>query len=180
MRRLCSSLLNTMVKKPLRFVLIGILAASVVRAASQAPAVLPPKPATKTAVPMKVAIPNTKTAAAPLAPAKTPSPYQLYTYYADRYRDPFIPLTGGMYMDQGTDRPPQISALLLKGIIQDTKGRMALLTSGASSYILRGGRLYDGRNHLMKGISGVIKSNTVVLMGSDRTVKELKVVDTTL
>ena len=52
---------------------------------------------------------------------------------------------------------------------------MALLTSGVSSYILRGGRLYDGRNHLMKGISGVIKPNSVVLMGSDRTVRELKV-----
>ena len=101
--------------------------------------------------------------------------YTTYTYYGDRYRDPFVALNGDYRNDQGADRPPQISSLLLKGIIQDDKGRVALLTSGVSSYILRGGRLYDGRNHLMKGISGVIKTNSVMLMGSDRTVKELKV-----
>ena len=109
------------------------------------------------------------------APANTVREYQLYTYYGDRYRDPFIALNGEYRSEQGADRPPQISSLLLKGIIQDARGRIALLTSGVSSYILRGGRIYDGRNHLMKGISGVIKPNSVVLMGSDRTVKELKV-----
>jgi hypothetical protein len=108
--------------------------------------------------------------------ANKPAPeYTTYTYYGDRYRDPFVALNGDYRNDQGADRPPQISSLLLKGIIQDAKGRVALLTSGVSSYILRGGRLYDGRNHMMKGISGIIKNNSVVLMGSDRTVKELKV-----
>ena len=105
----------------------------------------------------------------------TPS-YELYTYYGDRFRDPFIPLVGSeARTDLTSDRPPQIGSLLLKGIIQDAKGRLALLTSGVSSYILRGGRLYDGRNHLMKGISGVIKTNSVILIGSDHTVRELKV-----
>jgi hypothetical protein len=113
--------------------------------------------------------------AIPAANQAPPPAYSQYTYYGDRYRDPFIPLTGEFRGDQGADRPPQVSSLLLKGIMQDAKGRIALLTSGISSYILRGGRLYDGRNHLMKGISGVIKTNSVVLMGSDRTVKELKV-----
>jgi hypothetical protein len=106
---------------------------------------------------------------------KSAPEYTSYTYYGDRYRDPFVALNGDYRNDQGADRPPQISSLLLKGIIQDAKGRVALLTSGVSSYILRGGRLYDGRNHMMKGISGIIKNNSVVLMGSDRTVKELKV-----
>src|SRR5437879_4861298 len=69
-------------------------------------------------------------------PPKPVPAYQLYSYYGDRYRDPFIALTGEYRSDQGTDRPPQISTLLLKGIIQDEKGRVALLTSGASSYIL--------------------------------------------
>ncbi len=116
-----------------------------------------------------------KVEAAAQTPAKPLAEYQTYTYYGDRYRDPFIALNGDYRNDQGADRPPQISTLLLKGIVQDDKGRVALLTSGISSYILRGGRLYDGRNHVMKGISGVIKMNSVVLMGSDRTVKELKV-----
>jgi hypothetical protein len=111
-------------------------------------------------------------------PAKPVPAYQLYSYYGDRYRDPFISLTGEAHVDQGADHPPQITSLLLKGIIQDSRGRVALLTSGASSYILRGGRLYDGRNHLMKGISGIVKMNTVILMGSDRTVRELHVTAT--
>jgi hypothetical protein len=137
-----------------------------------------PAPVTVAALPAKPPVSNTAAATnlapAPPPPADAPS-YTVYTYYGDRYRDPFIPLTGEFRNDQGSDQPPQISSLLLKGIIQDAGSRMALLTSGVSSYILRGGRLYDGRNHMMKGISGVIKTDSVVLMGSDRTIKELKV-----
>ena len=139
--------------------LIGVLFLAGWPAVSATPAI---KPVLQIAPPTSV------------ANAAVPS-YKTYTYYGDRYRDPFIPLTGITSMDQTTDRPPQISSLLLKGIIQDAKGRMALLTSGVSSYILKGGRLYDGRNHMMKGISGVIKSSSVILIGSDRTVRELKV-----
>ena len=64
---------------------------------------------------------------------------------------------------------------MLKGIVQDARGRMALLTSGVSSYILRGGRLYDVRNRMVKKISGVIKAESVILIGSDRTVRELRI-----
>ena len=106
------------------------------------------------------------------APAPT---YKSYTYFGDRYRDPFIPLTGDLRGDQSLlDRPPQVASLLLKGIVQDAKGRMALLVSGVSSYILKGGRLYDGRNRMVKKIAGVIKTDSVVIIGSDRTVRELK------
>ena len=101
--------------------------------------------------------------------------YKSYVYYGDRYRDPFIALNGDMRGDQSAlDRPPQIASLVLKGIVQDAKGRMALLTSGVSSYILKGGRLYDGRNRMVKKIAGVIKTESVVLIGADRTVRELK------
>ena len=52
--------------------------------------------------------------------------------------DPFIPLNGDMRNDQeALDRPPQIASMALKGIVQDAKGRMALLTSGMNSYILK-------------------------------------------
>jgi hypothetical protein len=108
------------------------------------------------------------------APAATPS-YKEYTYYGDRYRDPFIPLNGDIRTDQSAlDRPPQVSSLALKGIVQDARGRMALLTSGVNSYILKGGRLYDGRNRMVKKIAGVIKTESVVIIGADRTVVELK------
>lgn len=107
--------------------------------------------------------------AAPTPAAAEPS-YMSYHYEGDRYRDPFIPLNGTNY--DATDRSIQISGLILKGILQDTRGRVAVLSSGVSSYILRAGRLYDGRNRPMKGVSGVIKAQSVVLIGSDRTVKE--------
>ena len=116
--------------------------------------------------------PNASLTSAPAAPAPA---YLLYKYYGDRYRDPFVPLIGEARPDQFADHPPQVASLSLKGIVQDSKGRMALLTSGVSSYILRGGRLYDGRNHVIKGISGVIKSNSVILIGADHTVRELRV-----
>jgi hypothetical protein len=110
------------------------------------------------------------TATAPSAPS-----YKNYTYYGDRYRDPFIPLNGDIRTDQNAlDRPPPLSSLALKGIVQDAKGRMALLTSGVNSYILRGGRLYDSRNKMVKKIAGVIKTDSVVIIGSDKTVRELK------
>ena len=72
------------------------------------------------------------------------------------------------------ERPPQIASLMLKGIVQDARGRMALLTSGVNSYILKGGRLYDGRNRMVKKIAGVIKTESVVLIGADRTVREIR------
>jgi len=145
------------------------------QAASQTPPFPGNSPTPMTAsLPMKPALPGNKLD--PATAIKSVPAYQLYTYYGDRYRDPFIPLEGSeVRSDLTSDRPPQIASLQLKGIIQDTKGRIALLTSGVSSYVLRGGRLYDGRNHMMKGISGVIKTNSVILIGSDRTVRELKV-----
>jgi len=121
--------------------------------------------------------------AAGVAEKSSPKPaqpaYKSYTYYGERYRDPFIPLIGDG-RGSGDDRPPQIQSLVLKGIVQDSRGRMALLTSGISSFILRGGRLYDVRNKMVKKISGVIKAESVVLIGSDRTVRELRLAKPTL
>jgi hypothetical protein len=120
---------------------------------------------------LQVQAPTTAASAA----SSTSSPYKSYIYYADRYRDPFIPLNGDFHADQSAlDRPPQVASLMLKGIVQDSKGRMALLTSGVNSYILKGGRLYDGRNRMIKKIAGVIKTESVVLIGADRTVREIK------
>jgi hypothetical protein len=126
-----------------------------------------------------VAATGVQVQAAPMAKASAPTAeetsYKNYTYYGDRYRDPFIPLNGDIRTDQSAlDRPPQIASLSLKGIVQDAKGRMALLTSGLNSYILKGGRLYDGRNRMVKKIAGVIKTESVVLIGADRTVREIR------
>jgi len=114
------------------------------------------------------------TAAQPVTTPSSPS-YKNYTYFGDRYRDPFIPLNGDVRTDQDAlDRPPPLASLVLKGIVQDAKGRMALLSGGVNSYILRGGRLYDSRNKMVKKVAGVIKTDSVVIIGADRTVRELK------
>jgi len=117
-----------------------------------------------------------QTPGAKVASTAAPVPfYKNYTYYGDRYRDPFVPLNGEFRTDQSSmERPPQVTALMLKGIVQDSRGRMALLTSGINSYILKGGRLYDGRNRMVKKIAGVIKTESVVLIGADRTVREIR------
>jgi hypothetical protein len=118
---------------------------------------------------------NMAAASTSAASIESQASYKNYTYIGDRYRDPFIPLNGDIRSDQqALERPPQIASLMLKGIVQDAKGRMALLTSGVSSYILKGGRLYDGRNKMVKKMAGVIKTDSVVIIGADRTVRELK------
>jgi hypothetical protein len=119
---------------------------------------------------------QTQAASAKTPALKTTDPsYKTYTYFGDRYRDPFISLLGDIRSEQSVlDRPPQVASLVLKGIVQDAKGRMALLTSGVNSYILKGGRLYDGRNRMVKKVAGVIKTESVVIIGADRTVRELK------
>src|SRR4051812_44604767 len=71
---------------------------------------------------------GTLSATPPANPGISTTPmhsYRTYTYYGDRYRDPFIPLNGDFRTDQSVlDRPPQVAALSLKGIVQDAKGRM--------------------------------------------------------
>jgi hypothetical protein len=130
-------------------------------------------PATTPTTVLQLQATGAQPAATATATAESAS-YKNYTYYADRFRDPFIPLTGEFRSDQSLDHPPQIASLMLKGIVQDTRGRMALLTSGVNSYILKGGRLYDGRNRMIKKIAGVIKTESVVLIGADRTVREIR------
>lgn len=130
-------------------------------------AAAPPAPVTSPAA-------TTATNAVTTAPAAPKPAYMSYTFYADRYRDPFVPLLGENRGDSGVEAQVQIASLQLKGIVSDVNGRMALLTSGVSSFILRGGRLYDGRNRMVKKVSGVIKAESVVLIGADRTVRELR------
>lgn len=136
-----------------------------VTVASLTPGVNPPL-ATRTPASNTAVVPDTQ-------PVEAPS-YTTYNYYGEKYRDPFVPLIGESRSDQLSDRPPAIASLMLKGIVQDNNGRLALLTSGISSYILRGGRLYDGRNKMVKGLSGVIKTDSVVIIGSDRTIREIR------
>jgi Tfp pilus assembly protein PilP len=100
----------------------------------------------------------------------------VYRYSGDRYRDPFIPLAGqGAYFSENEESAiPNIASLTLKGIIGEGKTKIALISGAGSTYILKGGRLYDNRQRQIKGITGAIKTDSVIMIAPDKTVKELK------
>lgn len=116
----------------------------------------------------------------PLAPT-TPAPAaqdlrETFAYHGDRYRDPFIPLTGEGVPVTASEEvvTPNIGTLALKGIFNDGKIKMALISGGNISYVLKGSMLYDNRQRLVKGVSGVIKNDSVILIAPDKTTKELR------
>lgn len=99
-----------------------------------------------------------------------------YVYGGDRFRDPFVSIAGGAAQSAGADelRTPNVGALTLKGIFNDGKQPIAIVSGGAISYTLKGSRLYDNRNRLIKGITGVVRKDSVLLIAPDKTTKELK------
>jgi len=100
-------------------------------------------------------------------------------------RDPLIPST--VYGDsKGGGKPaPAASAvsaatftvygLALTGIMEDSRGRQALLrdTATGSLYTLKGGRLTDSRKKVVPGVSGVVNSRQVILMTEDKKIHQL-------
>lgn len=102
-----------------------------------------------------------------------------YIYPLAHKRDPFVPLIGGSVDDRKTvasltDRKGEFTKLELKGIIKDKKGKMALIASlHGESYTLKTGKIYDKRNRIVTGVSGVIKEESVVLYSPNRTILEL-------
>jgi hypothetical protein len=115
------------------------------------------------------------------APKQPPAVYQkkeepVYYYTGDSYRDPFIPLVGqGAYFSESDEMSvPSITSLTLKGIIGEGKTKIALISGAGATYILKDSRLYDNRQRQIKGITGAIKIDSVVIIAPDKTVKELK------
>lgn len=107
-------------------------------------------------------------------PKKLEFPKYFYPYLDER--DPFAPLLAG----SGTGRPGSMTLmqnfgnLELKGILRDRGGKVAIIgTSSGENFVLKSGRIYDQRNHIVTGVTGIIKEGSVVLITSNRTVKEL-------
>lgn len=131
------------------------------------------KSKSKRDIPPPPSIPNPVSMSSSSGSPEVPS-YQKYAYAAGRWRDPFIPLVGSTTLGARVPtRPPNINMLFLKGVMKDNATRLALLSTGSASYILKGGRLYDVLGRKVPGISGVVRENSVVLM-SGGTVRELK------
>ena len=110
----------------------------------------------------------------PASKEKTETPR--YIYHGDRYRDPFIPLNGNSVITTSSSEGvavPNIGTLTLKGILDDGKQKLAIIQGGGITYILRGSYLYDNRQRLIRGITGFIKKESVVMIAPDKTTKEL-------
>ncbi len=116
-------------------------------------------------------------AAETLAEEKAEPPKYFYPFAAKR--DPFAPLVG---ITSGTNDPAsgkglakgELSNLELKGIMLDRKGKVAYIASTTGEvFFLRSGRIYDKKNRVVAGVSGIIKENSVVLISQNRTMTEL-------
>ena len=106
-------------------------------------------------------------------------------------RDPLVPAT--VFGDQkGTGAPKAkggaaaekaqavekgtftVYALTLTGIMEDSRGREALLRDAAGAvYTLKAGRLTDAKKKPVPGVSGVVKGKQVILMTEDKKVHHL-------
>jgi hypothetical protein len=98
------------------------------------------------------------------------STYTVATLYTgDRVRDPFMPPSiGGVKRPAGS--PVDIHAVQLRGIMKDDAADYAIFTTDfGTTLILRNGRLYDDRNHIVPNITGRIKPKQkwVELMTTD-------------
>ena len=117
-----------------------------------------------------------------VAPPITPEPKKpeppKYVYPFLQQRDPFVPLIGApaATAPSGTPSIESFSNLELRGILQDRRGKIALISStDGESYVLRSGRVYDRRNRMISGVQGIIKENSVVLISKNKTVRELTI-----
>jgi Tfp pilus assembly protein PilP len=99
-----------------------------------------------------------------------------YVYHGDRFKDPFIAISAASAPSMLSDDVPvpTLGALVLKGIIDDGKQATAIISAGGITYVLKGRRLYDNRQRLVKGITGVIGADSVLMIGNDKSTKELK------
>ncbi len=101
-----------------------------------------------------------------------------YEYKGGKYRNPCLSLTVKGVAIEGIVEmtAANLSTLTLRGIIKDSqKKRLALIddVSGAS-YIVKDKKLINQRGRRVKGVVGIVKEKSVVLMTSDKGIKELK------
>ena len=97
-----------------------------------------------------------------------------FHYRGDRFRDPFTPITSDLSYRSSSIVVPNINDLILHGIVRDGNQSIAILKSGNCSYTLLNGRVYDSMQRLIKGMSGVIKTESVVVYGRDGASREIK------
>ena len=103
-------------------------------------------------------------------------------YKAGHLRDPFVSLSGSgggvaLWQPDAGETPPDISTLVLKGILQGKKERWALVADEAtgSSFVVNAqGRLTNQKGKEVPGIAAVIQAKSVILMTQNKMVREIK------
>jgi hypothetical protein len=106
---------------------------------------------------------------------------EVYVYNAPS-RDPFVPLTGAAASaDMGGAGADAVagafnpSSVELKGIIRTRTGRWAVLSgSSGERYVVENGKIRDAKKKAVEGFVGIIKEKTLVLIGPNNQVTELK------
>jgi len=93
----------------------------------------------------------------------TVSDKKKYVYGGLSFRDPFLPSKGERLARArlGLTKEaviPSLGSLSLKGIVEDSKDKIALFTSPYGSYMFVNGKLYDSQNRLVKGVTGKLVS----------------------
>ncbi len=121
--------------------------------------------------------------ATPVTPSTAPASSTedpVYVYNASS-RDPFIPLSGGPAAEVGTSSPEKEAGAFnptsveLKGIIRTLTGRWAILAgNGGERYVVENGKLLDPKKKAVEGYVGIIKEKSLVLIGPNNQVTELK------
>jgi hypothetical protein len=119
-----------------------------------------------------------KAYAAPMASQAVKKEEAPYVYKGAQRPDPFVPLNiETAIVLTGEIVIPNISTLSLKGIFSLGKQRTAIIAGVGTTYLLKDSRLYDNRQRLIKGISGAVKKDSVILIAQDKTMRELKLHD---
>jgi len=108
--------------------------------------------------------------------AKEEPPHYFYPY--GNKRDPFTPLIGAENANAGKGSSDlskgELNNLELKGILRDRKGKVAVIASSdGEPFYLKSGRVYDRKNRMISGVSGIIKESSVVLISRNRAITEL-------
>ena len=115
----------------------------------------------------------------------TPAATVEQLYHPVNPRDPLLPAT--LFGDEKGGQKGRLDGaalvkttftiygLTLTGIMEDSRGRQALLrdTANGEVYSLKSGRLVDAKKKTVPGVSGVIRGKQVTLMTEDKKVHQL-------
>lgn len=132
------------------------------------------EPVQKVAPPASATVPQP-----PAVPSQTAKPQVAkkitYVYQGHRFRDPFIPLTGGLVKSAKLAEKLTVTSLRsfsVKGIIEDEKEKIALLSApGGKNYVLKEGNLIDSEGKAVPEIKGKIEKNKVIFFLADTKVE---------